>query len=121
MEEGQGHRKIVLQVKSGKVSSRDIRDLYGTMTREKAAMAIFITLKTPTSEMVTEANTCGFYQHKVMGRNYPCIQIITIKEILEQGKTLDIPLSLEVLKSAEKQANSKQLDLFNNIDNVEVG
>jgi site-specific DNA-methyltransferase (adenine-specific) len=122
LEEGQGHRKIVLQVKSGNVSSRDIRDLYGTMTRENAAMAIFITLKTPTSEMLKEANACGFYQHKVMGRNYPCIQIVTIKEILEDGKRLDIPLSLEVLRSAEKQVNSEQLTIFtNNTDNAEVG
>ncbi len=122
LEEGQGHRKIVLQVKSGNVSSRDIRDLYGTMTRENAAMAVFITLKTPTSATVKEANACGVYQHKVMGRNYPCVQIITIKEILEDSKCLDIPLSLEVLKSAQKQVNSEQLNIFtNNMDNVEVG
>lgn len=122
LEEGEGNKRIVLQVKSGNVSSRDIRDLYGTMTRENAAMAIFITLKTPTSEMVKEANACGFYQHKVMGRSYPCIQIVTLKEILENGKRLDIPLSLEVLRSAEKQVNSEQLTIFtNNTDNLEVG
>lgn len=111
LEEGEGHRKIVLQVKSGKVTSRDIRDLYGTMTREKAAMSIFITLQEPTSNMKDEAIACGIYQHKVMGRAYPCIQIVTIREILEENKRLDIPLSLEVLKSAEKQVNSKQLTI----------
>lgn len=111
LEEGEGHRKIVLQVKSGKVKSSDIRDLYGTMTREKAAMGIFITLQEPTSKMKDEAIACGIYQHKVMGRAYPCIQIVTIREILEENKRLDIPLSLEVLKSAEKQVNSKQLTI----------
>ncbi len=111
LEEGAGHRKIVLQVKLGNVSSRDIRDLYGTMIREGAAMGIFITLKEPTSEMLKEAKACGFYQHKAMGRSYPCIQIVTIKEILEQGKRLDIPLSLEVLRSAQKQVNSEQLTI----------
>ena len=111
LEEGEGHRKIVLQVKSGKVKSSDIRDLYGTMTREKAAMGIFITLQEPTSKMKDEAIACGIYQHKIMGRAYPCIQIVTIREILEENKTLDIPLSLEVLKSAEKQVNSKQLTI----------
>lgn len=114
LEEGEGNKRIVLQVKSGNVSSRDIRDLNGTMNRENAAMAIFITLKAPTSEMIKEANSCGFYQHKVMGRNYPCIQIVTIKEILENGKRLEIPLSLEVLRSAErKSGNNEQLSLFN--------
>lgn len=70
LEEGEGNKKNVLQVKSGNLSPRDIRDLYGTMNRENAAMAIFITLKAPTSEMLKETNACGFYQHKVMGRNY---------------------------------------------------
>ncbi len=114
-----GHRKVVLQVKSGNVSSRDIRDLYGTMTRESAAMGIFITLKEPTSEVVKEAKACGFYQHKAMGKSYPCIQIVTIREILEAGKCLDIPLSLEVLKSAERKTTGEQLTIA--IDNLEAG
>lgn len=108
LEEGEGNKRIVLQVKSGNLSPPNIR-IYGTMNRENTAMAIFITLKAPTSEMPKEANACGFYQHKVMGRNYPCIQIVAIKGILEQGKRLDIPLSLKVLRSAEKQVNSEQL------------
>jgi site-specific DNA-methyltransferase (adenine-specific) len=111
LEEGEGHRKIVLQVKSGKVKSSDIRDLYGTMTREKAAMAIFITLQEPTAKMKDEAIACGIYKHKVMGRSYPCIQIVTVREILEENKRLDIPLSFEVLKSAERQSTSKQLSI----------
>jgi site-specific DNA-methyltransferase (adenine-specific) len=118
LEEGEGHRKVVLQVKSGKVKSSDIRDLYGTMTRENAAMAIFITLQEPTAKMKDEAMACGIYQHKVMGRTYPCIQIVTIREILEGNKRLDIPLSLEVLRSAEKQVNSEQLALP--LDNSET-
>jgi hypothetical protein len=40
--------------------------------------------------------------------------IVTIQEIIEAQKRLDIRLSLEVLKSAEKQREVKQtqLDLF---------
>ncbi|MFK0734197.1 MAG: DNA methyltransferase [Gloeotrichia echinulata GP01] len=113
LEEGGGHKRIVLQVKSGNVSSRDIRELYGTMNREKAAMAIFITLKKPTSAMVEEAKVCGIYQHKAMGKSYPCVQIVTIKDMLENTKRLDIPLSLEVVKAAKKQANKDtQLELL---------
>jgi DNA modification methylase len=119
LEEGQGHKKIILQVKSGNVSSRDIRDLHGTIAREGAAMGIFITLKSPTSAMQKEAQECGVYQHKVMGRSYPCIQIVTVKDILEDGKHLDIPLSLEVLRTAEKQSNnSVQLDVFSDSEAV---
>ncbi|GAX41306.1 DNA methyltransferase [Tolypothrix sp. NIES-4075] len=119
LEEGHGHKKIILQVKSGNVSSRDIRDLHGTIAREGAAMGIFITLKSPTSAMQKEAKECGVYQHKVMGRSYPCIQIVTVKDILEAGKRLDIPLSLEVLRTAEKQSNnSVQLDVFSDSEAV---
>lgn len=81
------------------------------MTRESAAMAIFLTLKDPSSAMLKEAQACGVYHHKVMGRSYPCIQIVTIKEILEKGKRLDIPLSLSVLKAAEQQVQGEQLPI----------
>jgi site-specific DNA-methyltransferase (adenine-specific) len=106
-----GHGRIIFQVKSGSVGPKDIRDLHGTIHREKAELGIFITLKEPTKPMRTEANQCGLYHHEVMGRDYPCVQIITIKDILEGKKRLDVPLSLEVLKSAERKLGGKQLDL----------
>lgn len=113
LEASGGHGKIVFQVKSGSVSSRDIRDLFGTLTREKAAMGIFLTLKKPSSDMTKEAKACGLYDHKIMGKSYPVIQIVTVQEILEKGKRLEMPLSLEVLKSAEyKRDTSKQLEVF---------
>jgi hypothetical protein len=37
--------------------------------------------------------------HRLMGRDYEKIQIVTIREMLENGKKrLDMPLSFEVLK-----------------------
>lgn len=69
--------------------------------------------------MVKQVKACGFYQHKVMGKTYPCIQIVTIREILEANKCLDIPLSLEVLKSAQRKTTGEQLTIP--IDNLEAG
>ncbi|PHM09468.1 DNA methyltransferase [Nostoc sp. 'Peltigera malacea cyanobiont' DB3992] len=104
------NRAIILQVKSGKVSSRDIRDLYGTVTRENAAMGIFITLNEPTSAMIKEANSCGNYYHNAMNRSYENIQIVTIKDMIENKKRLGIPLIQEVIKSSERKSKiSKQL------------
>jgi hypothetical protein len=40
-------KRVVVQVKSGKVKSGDIRDLVGTVEREKATIGIFITLEPP--------------------------------------------------------------------------
>ena len=102
-----------MQVKSGKANSSDIRDLQGTMTREGAALGIFITLNKPTKDMSKEAKEAGIYQSRFMSQPTDKIRIVTIQEIIEDQKRLDIRLSLEVLKSAEKQMEVLQgrLDL----------
>jgi DNA modification methylase len=105
--------KIILQVKSGNVKSGDIRDLQGTITLEQAALGIFISLKDPTKEMIKTAKSAGIYQSRYMSQSSDKIQIVTIKEMLEQKKRLDVRLSFEVVKSAEKQmeVKAKQLEL----------
>ena len=105
--------KIILQVKSGKVKSGDIRDLQGTMTRENATLGIFITLQKPTKDMIKEAKEAGIYKSQYMSAPVDTIRIVTVQEIIEEQKRLDILLALEVLKSAEKQmeVNQGTLDL----------
>ncbi len=107
--------KIIFQVKSGKVKSGDIRDLVGTMTLENASIAIFITLENPTKDMITTAKKAGFYQNKYFTQNYDRIQIVTVRDIIENQQRLNVRLALEVLKSAEKiketQVTQKELDL----------
>lgn len=108
-----GHGRVIFQVKSGKVGSGDIRDLLGTMTREKAALGYFITLKEPTKDMLKEAKAAGLYEHKIMGRAYQKIEIISIRDMIEKGLRLEIPMSLEVLKSARRHQgeDGRQLTL----------
>lgn len=103
--------KIILQVKSGHIKSGDIRDLQGTLTLEKAAMGILITLKEPTKEMIKTAKSAGIYQNQYMSQSYDMISIVTIQEIIEEKKRLSIPLGYEVLKSAEKQKEVKATQL----------
>jgi adenine specific DNA methylase Mod len=106
--------KIIIQVKSGNVKSGDIRDLQGTVTLEGAELGVFITLKPPTKDMIKTAKEAGIYKSRYMSQPVDKIQIVTVQEIIEGQKRLDIRLSLEVLKSAEKQSEvkQKQLDLF---------
>jgi DNA modification methylase len=99
--------KIVFQVKSGKVKSGDIRDLLGTMTIESASIAIFITLEEPTKEMIKTAKSAGVYKSRFMSKSCDKIQIVTIRDIVENQERLNILLSFEVLKSAEKQKEVK--------------
>ncbi len=107
--------KIILQVKSGKVGAKDIRDLQGVLTLENGAIGIFITLQPPTKDMVKTAKSAGIYQNKYMSQSVDKIQLITIEEMLEQQKRLDIRMTFEVLKSAEKQqqinVNQMKLEL----------
>jgi site-specific DNA-methyltransferase (adenine-specific) len=103
--------KIIFQVKSGGVKRGDIATLSGDMGREKAALAVLITLEEPSRPMLAEAKAAGQYRHETMGRSYDKISIVTIKEIIEEGKRLDIPMSLEVVAAAKRVVNEKQIEL----------
>jgi len=104
--------KIIFQVKSGGVGRGDIAKLRGDMLREDAPRAVFITLEPSTKPMRDEAKGAGVYHHDLMQRNYDRIQIVTVQEIIEQERRLDIPLSLEVLKKAQAAVNDSQLQLL---------
>jgi DNA modification methylase len=96
--------KIIFQVKSGGVKRGDIATLRGDMGREEAALACLITLEPPTAPMRTEAKAAGQYRHEDMGRSYDKINLVTVREIVEEGKRLEIPMSLEVLAAARQAA-----------------
>lgn len=98
--------KAVVQVKSGKVSSPHIRDLKGTMEREKAAMGLFISLEPPTREMEREAVSAGFYKSDLMNRDYPRIQIKTVGELLE-GNRFELPNQPGGYKAAPRVRREK--------------
>jgi hypothetical protein len=75
-------RKIIVSVKGGEhVGSAMIRDLKGVIEREKAIIGLFVTLAEPTRDMLKEASSAGF--HEVGSKQYPKLQILTIKGLLE--------------------------------------
>ena len=83
-------QKVLIQVKSGKVKSGDVRDLRGTIEREKAAIGVFITLDKPSPQMITESAEAGFYQSFAGASKYPKIQIITVEQLLH-GAEIKMP------------------------------
>jgi len=84
-------KKLIVQVKSGNITVSQIRDLKGVIEREKAAIGIFITLREPTSHMMKEAATAGFYEPEhLTGVKFPRLQILAISELLF-GKKPDYP------------------------------
>jgi len=110
-------KRVIVQVKSGKVSSRDIRDLVGTVEREKAAIGVFITLEPPSRDMETEAVSAGYYESPGWGQSYPRIQIMTIADLLD-GQKVDMPPSFGTFKQAErvKPQGPRTLDMFADLD-----
>jgi site-specific DNA-methyltransferase (adenine-specific) len=107
-------KRVLVQVKSGHVKSGDIRDLVGTVQRENAAMGVFITLETPTREMITEAVSAGYYESPGWNQKYPRIQIRTVAELL-RGTKLDMPPQYGTFKQAQKvrqETQEEQLDML---------
>jgi len=84
------HDRAIVQVKSGRVGPPAVRDLRGTLEREKAPFALLITLEPPTEAMQREATEAGFYEVPATGEKIPRLQILTVQELL-QGQRPTVP------------------------------
>ena len=88
-----------------------VRDLVGTVEREKAAIGVFITLASPTRPMQTEAVTAGFYEPP-HHEKVPKIQILTIAELFA-GKRPQIPfVDRTAFRRARREDTVSQGRLF---------
>lgn len=83
-------QKVLIQVKSGHVKSGDVRDLRGTIEREGAAIGVFITLESQTSEMKREADAADFYRSPTWNKRYPRLQVLSIADLLN-GAGIEMP------------------------------
>ncbi len=83
-------KQIVLSVKAGQTSVAHVRDLHGVLEREKADIAVLISMQEPTQPMRTEAAGAGFYISPWSGQSHPRLQILTVAELLA-GKGIDYP------------------------------
>jgi site-specific DNA-methyltransferase (adenine-specific) len=103
-------KKVIFTVKTNTTLVPNfIRDLYGTIEREKAACGIFITLY-DAPNMVKEAKTYGKFTHSYLGTSYDIISIVSAQDIIN-GARLNLPLSLEIAKKAERK-ETQQDELF---------
>jgi hypothetical protein len=108
--------KVLASVKGGEhVGSSMLRDLIGTVEREKAAVGLFITLTPPTKPMKTEAASAGHYESPHHGA-FPRIQILSIQGLLdgsERPQWPDLSAGGQNFKKAKTAAkNTKQKGLF---------
>ncbi len=107
--------KVLVSVKGGEnVGASMIRDLKGTVEREKAAIGLFVTLTPPTKPMVTEAASAGHYESPHHGA-FAKIQIYTIEELLsgKRPQWPDLSMGQQNFKKAKTTDKaSKQKGLF---------
>lgn len=85
VDDNTGPKTILVQVKGGKVGSKDVRDFRGTIERENAAIGLLICLQEPTKEMLREAATLAPYVSKSESAGVPKLQIITITQLMAGG------------------------------------
>ncbi len=75
--------RALVSVKGGaNLAPTMVRDLVGTVHREKAELGIFITLAEPTRGMLDEAKKSGTYDNTFTGQSYPKIQVISTADLL---------------------------------------
>ena len=106
-------RDVLFNVKSEKViTPQRVREFYGTITRENAAMGYFISLYRPNDNIYHECKKYGKYISKVFNTEYPVVEIITAEDILS-GKRISIPTSqqISVLKDAKAKGDKNQMGL----------
>ena len=101
-------KRILVQVKSGKVGVKDIRDLVGTVEREKAAIGVFVTLGKPTRDMKREAVSAGIYHSPGWNRDYPKIQILTTEQLLNREE-IQMPPVRATFKKAKREAKREEV------------
>jgi site-specific DNA-methyltransferase (adenine-specific) len=105
-------KKIIVSVKGGEnVNVSMIRDLKGTVEREKAAMGFFVTLQEPTRPMREEAAAAGFYNPEIWNTEYPRLQILTIEGLMtdhERPRYPDIREGATFKRAAVEDVSGEQ-------------
>lgn len=107
-------KQVIFSVKSDvKLNPSVIRDLNGTIERDKAVCGFLLTLY-PMNNLVKEASKYGTYHNKLFDKTFPKIEVISVQEILD-GKVFQFPTATpDVLKKAEVKSKGT-VTLFDNL------
>lgn len=100
-------KQVILSVKGGKTGVAHVRDLKGVLVREKAEIGVLITMEEPTQPMRVEAASAGYYDSPWGPTQYPKMQILTIKELLD-GKQIDMPPVSQVNQTYKRASRQKR-------------
>jgi site-specific DNA-methyltransferase (adenine-specific) len=113
---------IIYSVKSGHVSSKDVRDLKGTVENNHAAIGVLMTLEHITKDMREEAAKGGIYKPNEFAENsYPKIQLYTVDELMNEKKLVQWPHYLKDKTLPEGQKKEISIPIIKNRNLFEMG
>jgi site-specific DNA-methyltransferase (adenine-specific) len=84
-------QKIVISVKGGGLKADDVRALNHVRDREKAEIALFISLSEPTQGMRADAAASSGLYTSANGKKYPRVQLLTINGLLSGAERASHP------------------------------
>ncbi|MCB9841067.1 MAG: restriction endonuclease [Phycisphaeraceae bacterium] len=117
VDDNKGPKSILVQVKGGRVGSKDIRDFRGTLEREHAVLGLFVSLNAPTKPMLAEAATVPPYTSPVDGSRTPALQVVTVESLLAGGTPvrpagIALPPSVEFDRTVKRAKSFDEATLF---------
>ncbi|WP_189069368.1 DNA methyltransferase, partial [Deinococcus radiotolerans] len=96
--------RAIVSVKAGRnLNPAMVRDLRGTVEREKAAIGVLLLAHEPTRGMLQEAASAGVYSWG--GRVYPKLQLLTVAQLLA-GQQPDLPRGVVNVSLEQKPAKA---------------
>lgn len=88
---------VIVQVRSSVNGSEQINELRGVVESEGAAIGVLVTSNPPTEPMMEEAASAGKFHSDELNRDYPKIQILCAKDLLE-GKKMVVPPGMKIIE-----------------------
>jgi site-specific DNA-methyltransferase (adenine-specific) len=111
---GEKLEKGIVSVKGGKnLNPSMVRDLVGTVQREKAAIGVFVSMEEPSKGMRAEAAKAGVYTYGA--EKVPKVQVLTIPEILAGKKpqlpsgSANVSLETKTVKTAKTDPKKRNM------------
>lgn len=99
---------ILIEVKSGNVNVKNIREFIQVIEKQKAAIGIFVCFQENlTKEMTKEAKHAGYYYPEQFGNAYDKIQILTVEDLMDDRQPRYPDSRKQTFKKATKEIKDK--------------
>lgn len=88
---GSGKEIALIEVKSGNVNVKNIREFIHVVNKQKVDLGIFVCFEMQvTDPMRREAKDQGYYRKEIWGNKFDKIQILTVEALLN-GENINVP------------------------------